>query len=187
MITGCTGVAVVPTTQKNVGASLLAMTVVHSALLRADPPSIPKCCWLMESSHSVGQWPRQKRGDQRCNLLMDHITWASAVAIPANDAIARRALFDQRRPAGFALGHETEMAGIADLDIARRRFGQAFGQVCCNRWLSGQETNCSYAVCRRMVRMEAPKQMNVEPTTRLTQRDSSGRVITPLAREASEA
>ncbi|MNP56422.1 hypothetical protein D3C76_1511450 [compost metagenome] len=38
-----------------------------------------------------------------------------------------------------------------------------------------------------MVRMAAPKQMNVDPTTRLTQRDRSGRVSTPLALEASAA
>ena len=38
-----------------------------------------------------------------------------------------------------------------------------------------------------MVRMAAPKKMNVDPTTRLTHRDSSGRVNTPLAREASAA
>ncbi len=44
-----------------------------------------------------------------------------------------------------------------------------------------------YAACRRMVRIAAPKPMNVDPTTRLTQRDSAGRVSTPLAREASAA
>lgn len=38
-----------------------------------------------------------------------------------------------------------------------------------------------------MVRMAAPKQMKVDPTTRLTQRDRSGRVSTPLALEAGAA
>ena len=49
------------------------------------------------------------------------------------------------------------------------------------------QTRLTYAACRRMVRMAAPKPMNVDPTTRLTQRDSAGRVSTSLAREASAA